>query len=98
MISPSRSPVVGDRCEEEDLCTGKEYLRPVAAGAAAANTPSMTQHPASGTSSPTRRLPACVDIKPTSHGIADPPSDAIENTTPPNRRAAAPYHRENQEI
>ena len=55
-------------------------------------------HSTSGTSNPTRKLLVCVETNPTSQGIAAAPSDAIEKTTPPSRRAAAPYHLENHAI
>src|SRR5580698_10030965 len=58
----------------------------------------ITQTPVSGTRNPIGKLFVLVETNPTSHGIADPPSDAIEKTTPPNRRAAGPYHCENHEM
>src|SRR5579863_1731779 len=54
--------------------------------------------PANGTKNPIGKLFAFVETNPTSHGIAEPPRDAIDKTTPPNRRAAGPYQCENQEM
>ena len=51
----------------------------------------MITIPVKGTRNPTGKLFAFVETNPTSQGNADPPSDAIEKTTPPKRRAADPY-------
>src|ERR1700731_3058527 len=57
----------------------------------------IAAQPQRGTSKPTRKLLACCEINPTSQGIVAPPTAAIENITPPSRRARSPYHLESQE-
>src|SRR5579871_1384869 len=58
----------------------------------------ITRIPTSGTRNPIGKLFALVDTNPTNHGIAEPPNDAIEKTTPPRRRAAGPYQCENHDM
>jgi hypothetical protein len=44
----------------------------------------------SGTSNAVRRLPECVETRPTSQGTIAPPRVAIANNVPPIREAAVP--------
>jgi hypothetical protein len=52
----------------------------------------------SGTRNPTRKLPEYFETVPTSHGQADPPSEARAKRKPPMRFARAPYHFESHAI
>jgi hypothetical protein len=52
--------------------------------------PSIARHPTIGASKPARKLAACVETNPTSHGMIAPPHDASANRIFPVRLARVP--------
>ena len=88
--------MVGDRSERKDVFTVQRIPYCDVGRRSLATTQIINTALSSGMRNPTRKLPEYFDKAPTSHGLAEPPSEAIANKNPPMCFARSPYHFESQ--